>query len=152
MAKNLGVVKPDPAPVAAPKAGGDAGIGIGVVRQNEVNRPAEKPPLGVVPPAAVVASVKPAGPPEASVGVLQNTVKVAPPPPPAPKPIGVIEPEVAFPSAFTPAKPRIGAVGDVVVTPAGVAAAAPEKPVSDQPIVIVPNVVSPLEREDEKKK
>lgn len=150
MAKNLGIVKPDPAPVAAPKQGID--VGVGVVRQNEVNRSAEKPQLGVVPPAAVVASVKPAGPAEAPMGVIQNTIKVAPPPPPAPKPIGVIEPEVAFPSAFTPAKPRIGAVGDVIVTPSGVAAAAPEKPVSDQPTVIVPNVVSPLEREDEKKK
>lgn len=151
MAKNLGVVKPDANPVQAPKLGVEAGVG--VVRQNEVNRSAEKPQLGVVPPATVVASVKPVSPTEPGVGVLRSAVTAAPPPPPPPKPIGVIEPEVAFPSAFRPAQPRIGAIGDRVVTPSSVAAAAPEKPASDQPLVIVPNVVSPLERgEDEKKK
>lgn len=150
MAKNLGVVKQDPAPVVAPKQGADAGVG--VVRQNEVNRSAEKPQLGVVPPAAVVATVKPVSPTEPGVGVLRNTVTASPPPPPPPKPIGVIQPEAAFPSAFKPVQPKIGAIGDRVVTPSSVAAAAPEKPASDQPLVIVPNVVSPLAHgEDEKK-
>lgn len=144
----IGVVKPDAPPAEAPKLG--VAEGVGIVKANEANRPVERPPLGVVPASENVVSVTPQQP-QAQFGVVHNIVTKSPPPPPGPKPLGVMEPEATFPTAFVPPKPQIGAVREVAVTPAAVAAQVPEKPGADTVVVVVPRVVSPLEGREEKK-
>lgn len=144
----IGVVKPEPGPVVAPKLGVPEGVG--VVQANESNRPVERPPLGVVPPAEVVVAVTPQQP-QATFGVVHNIVSTSPPPPPGPKPLGVMQPEATFPPAYVPPKPKIGAVREQAFTPPTVAANVPERPGSENPIVTIPRVVSPLEGREEKK-
>jgi hypothetical protein len=145
MAKKLGVVNPDAAPVSVPP---QAPPPIGQVASQEVNRPAESRPQGVVPPSETVVTVTPAGPPAPAFGVVSNVVSAAPPPPPAPKPIGVIEPEAGFPSNHAPVAPKIGVLGNQVVTPAAVAANVPET-VSDAGKISIPNVVDPFEKKEQ---
>lgn len=151
MANKLGVVNPDPGISATPQAKPQSTVG--VVQVNEVNRPVAAAPVGVIPPEEVIVNVKPTSPAEPVFGVVGNIVTASTPPPPPPKPIGIMEPEAAFPSMHVPQKPKIGALSDAVVTPPAVAANIPEPPASGQPVVFVPNVIDPFEgKGDEEKK
>lgn len=143
MAPKLGPVTPAPAPVSVSPAGPHAQVG--VVAQNVVCLPPEKPPIGVVPPAEVVVSVTPVGAQGPVFGVIENIISARPPAPPAPDPIGVMTPKAAFPEVFNPIKPKTGVLADLVVTPQAVAEHIPAPPSAGLPLVEIPNVIDPFE-------
>jgi len=150
MAIKLGPVTPPPAPVSVPKAGPQSQIG--VVAENVVCLPPEKPPIGVVPPAEVVVSVTPVGVQGPVFGVIENIISAKPPAPAPPDPIGVMKPKDSFPDVFNLVKPRIGMQADLVVTPAAVQENIPAAPSAGLPLVEIPNVISPFEGKAEPEK
>lgn len=150
MAPKLGPVAPAPAAVSVPQAGPHAQIG--VVAQNVVCLPPEKPPIGVVPPSEVVVSVTPVGVQGPIFGVTENIISAKPPPPPPPDPIGVAKIKEGFPDMFNPVKPRTGVLADLVITPQAVADNIPAAPTAGLPLVEIPNVISPFEGKGEEEK